>query len=153
MTDHDPNVKPDASGALAERLQARRAREAGGLVLRDDRGSLADVTAPKAERDAHRMAKSTAPDPDSSNKLADRLMARRAKQAQGASDGGEGEGNLGKEIAREPLFVGLGIRGHHRAGRKDSEAPPVKPADASARGFEDLGAPDPQPTRSRRHRM
>lgn len=139
MADHDSNVKPDDPGALAERLMARRAQQANGHR---------EASAPLPSPPASHMREH-----DPSDGMADRLLARRAKQGQGESQGGDGEGNLGKEIAREPLFVGLGIRGHHHAGQKDSEAPSVKPADASASGFEDLGAPDPQPTRSRRHRM
>jgi hypothetical protein len=127
-------IKSNTSDRYADWRKARRAQEAGSpSLIKDGMGSLPL-------------------EPDASGAMADRLKARRVKQSEGTSQGGEGEGSVGKEIAREPLFVGLGIRGHHHAGQKDSEAPPMKPTQ-SPRACEDLGKPDPQPVRSRRPRM
>jgi len=134
MADNLSTLNPD-DGSLGERLQARR----------EEQDSVHSKPSEAAEA-AHTPEPST---------MADRLMARRAQKAQTEGEGksqGEGEGSVGQEIAREPLFVGLGIRGHHHAGQKDSEAPPVKPTQAP-RAFEDLGKPDPQPERARRPRM
>ena len=138
MADRIPHLELDDPGALAGRLKAQRTQQASGHH---------EASAPLPSPPASSML-----DPDPLGGMADRLLARRAKQAEGESQGGEGEGSIGQEIAREPLFVGLGVRGHH-AGQKDSEAPEVKPNDAPSSCFEDLGAPDPQPARSRRHRM
>jgi hypothetical protein len=127
-------IKSNTSDRFADWRKARRAQQAGSPnVINDGMGSLPL-------------------EPDASGAMADRLKARRAKQSEGTSQGGEGEGSVGKEIVREPLFVGLGIRGHHHAGQKDPEAPPMKPTQAT-RACEELGKPDPQPVRSRRPRM
>jgi hypothetical protein len=90
--------------------------------------------------------------PDKPGAMAERLRARRSEKLGGGGQDGEGCGNLGQQIAREPLFVGLGIRGHHNAGQLDTEAPKVGNGDVPG-GFEDLGAPDPQPVRKQRMRM
>jgi hypothetical protein len=124
-------TKSNTSDRYADWRKAGRAQESGSPNINDGMGSLPL-------------------EPDASGAMADRLKARRAKQSEGTSQGGEGEGSV--EIAREPLFVGLGIRGHHHAGQKDPEAPPMKPTQAP-RACEDLGKPDPQPVRSRRPRM
>lgn len=128
-------IKSNTSDRFADWRKARRAQEAGSPnVVNDGMGSLPL-------------------EPDASGAMADRLKARRAKQSEGTSQGGgEGEGSVGKEIAREPLYIGIGIRGHHHAGQKDHEAPPVKQTQAP-RACEDLGKPDAQPVRSRRPRM
>lgn len=135
MADNLSTLNAD-DGSLGERLQARREKQ-----------DAVHSKPTEAAEAAHTPEPST---------MADRLMARRAQKAQvdiqGESQGGEGEGSVGQEIAREPLFVGLGIRGHHHAGQKDPEAPPVKPTQAPC-AFEDLGKPDPQPERARRPRM
>ena len=96
------------------------------------------------------MSKSTN-DPSVADGVAARLLARRDRQAQTRTEGDEGQGSLGDQIAREPLFVGLGLRGRHHAGKKDSDAPPVKRKEDGS--YEDLGAPDEAPARPRRHRM
>ena len=121
---------------LAERLKARRAAQGNDV---------------RESSEARPVPQSIAP--DTPGGVAERLQARRAKQAESASQGGkdEGEGSIGQEIAREPLFVSLGMHNQHHAGQKDSEAPPVK-SEASTRAHEDLGAPDPQPAPSRRPR-
>jgi hypothetical protein len=126
-------IKSNTSDRYADWRKARRAQEAGSPNINDGMGSLPL-------------------EPDASGAMADRLKARRAKQCEGTSQGGEGEGGVGQEIAREPLYIGIGIRGHHHAGQKDPEAPPVKPTQ-TPRACEDLGTPDPQLVRSRRPRM
>jgi len=89
--------------------------------------------------------------------MADRLTARRARQEGKGKQSGEGEGSLGQQVAREPLFVGLGIRGHHHAGVHDHEAPPVQAQDPMSRpSRRPIGAREPEAPRSelsRRHRM
>ncbi len=144
MADRKLDLNPDEYVALGDRLKARRERQAAGT---GERGET------QVTRSESPVAKPTSNslEPDMPGGLGDRLLARRERQADSTGRTGEGDGNLGQQIAREPLFVGLGIRGHHRAGQKDSEAPPVK-QDAT-RGYEDLGAPDPQPVRSRRPRI
>jgi hypothetical protein len=60
-------------------------------------------------------------------------------------------------VAREPLFVGLGIRGHHHAGSHDQEAPPVQDQDPMSRpSRRPIGSREPEapkPGRARSHRM
>jgi hypothetical protein len=85
---------------------------------------------------------------DTPGALAERLKARRAQKADTGNKDGEGDGSIGQQIAREPLFVGLGIRGHHRAGEADSEAPPVQ-REKQNEEVEDLGVPDIRPARRR----
>lgn len=127
MADTLSTLNPE-DGSLGERLRARREKQTS--------------SAP-----AHGT--------DNPSTMGDRLMARRAQKAQpegeGKSQGGDGEGSVGQEIAREPLYVGIGIRGHH-AGQRDHEAPTVK-STQEPRACEDLGKPDPQPVRSRRPRI
>lgn len=124
---------------------------------------MADRLAARRDRAAAASEPTTTPRPVSavSDGMADRLAARRARQESAGTQGGEGEGegSLGKQVAREPLFVGLGIRGHHRAGSHDSEAPPVQQQDSDPMNRpprRPVGAREPeapQPERSRRHRM
>lgn len=144
MADRRPDLNPEESVALGDRLMARRERQAAGTGEREE-AQPARSESPVAKPTSNAL------ESDKPGALGDRLLARRERRAESARQGGEGDGNLGQQIAREPLFVGLGIRGHHRAGQKDAEAPTVK-QDAT-RGYEDLGAPDPQPVRSRRPRI
>lgn len=131
-----------------------------------DRNDLPETT--MAERLAARRERTVAvPEPATkpstipavSDGMADRLAARRARQESAEKQGGEGEGegSLGQQVAREPLFVGLGIRGHHRAGSHDHEAPPVQEQDPMNRpSRRPVGAREPeapQLERARRHRM
>lgn len=125
--------------------------------------TMADRLAARRERAAAAPEPATSPStvPSASDGMADRLMARRARQESAEKQGevGEGEGSLGKQVAREPLFVGLGIRGHHHAGAHDPEAPPVPQQESdpmnrpSRRPIGARESESPNPERSRRYRM
>lgn len=123
--------------------------------------TMADRLAARRERAAATPEPATKPTavPAASDGMADRLTARRARQENAEKQGGEGEGegSLGKQVAREPLFVGLGIRGHYHAGSHDPEAPSVQEQDPMNRPpRRPVGAREPeapQPERPRRHRM
>jgi len=126
--------------------------------------TMAERLAARRERAAAAPEPITKPTiPSASDSMADRLAVRRARHESTAAEGGEGEGegegSLGKQVAREPLFVGLGIRGHHHAGSHDPEAPPVQQQDSDPMNRPSrrpVGAREPeapQPERSRRHRM
>jgi len=140
MSDATKSMTPDEDGALARRIAARRSTtEAPGAETKQS-GHDATIAAP--------MDRSIVMSPASSQDgLHDRIADRRAKKSQGDTGNagaGEGEGgSIGKHIAREPLFVGLGFPSKH-GGALDGNAPPVK------REREDLGAPDPQPERARK---
>lgn len=122
--------------------------------------AMADRLAARRERTATAPGPTTKPGTaPASDGMEDRLMARRARQENAEKHGGEGEGDgsLGQQVAREPLFVGLGIRGHHHAGSRDHDAPPVQraaqdndPMDRPARRQVGTRLPDaPKPERSR----
>lgn len=138
MSQPERNDLPETT--MAERLEARRERA---------QAAPNHITQPNM--------------PSVSDGMADRLNARRARHESTAAEGGEGEGegegSLGKQVAREPLFVGLGIRGHHHAGSHDPEAPPVQQQDSDPMNRPSrrpVGAREPaapQPERSRRYRM
>jgi hypothetical protein len=86
---------------------------------------------------------------DTPGALAERLKARRAQKAGDGNQGGESDGNIGQHIAREPLFVGLGLRGRHRPGEHDADAPPVR-REHQRDEADDFGVPDPPPPRRSR---
>ena len=141
MSDATKSMTPDEDGALARRIAARRSTTEALEGETKPSGRDAWIAAP--------MDRSTVMSPASSEDgLRDRIADRRAKRQGDADNGsagsGEGEGgSIGKHIAREPLFVGLGFPSKH-GGALDGNAPPVK------REREDLGAPDPQPERARK---
>jgi len=133
MSDATKSMTPDEDGALARRIAARRST------------TEAPAFETKAMEDSIDQAPSSIKDG-----LKERIASRRAQpqgdSGNGNAGSGEGEGesgSIGKHIAREPLFVGLGFPSKH-GGALDGNAPPVK------REREDLGAPDPQPERARK---
>jgi hypothetical protein len=137
MSDTTHAIGTDNEGDRAARLAARRNAKAAN----------ADATAeamPTVERAVKPITEG----------MSDRLAARRAKaESDGATQAGDGEGRQSQTVAREPLFVGLGIRGHHNAGQLDRDAPAASVArNPMDRPREKLGAPDPQPERTRKHK-
>ncbi len=141
MSDATKSITPDEDGALARRIAARRSTTEAPPAETKPSGLDMTFTAEMKDSIVQKPA-------SSEDGLHDRIADRRAKRQGDADNGsagsGEGEGgSIGKHIAREPLFVGLGFPSKH-GGALDGNAPPVK------REREDLGAPDPQPERARK---
>jgi len=145
MSDATPSITPDDDGALARRIAARRSTPASAA-----QPATHDVDAPATKE----MTASIVPLPASIQEgLKDRIADRRSKPA---GDGGNGEaggdgegGSIGKHIAREPLFVGLGFPAKH-GGAMDPNAPRLQKGPMDRAPRESLGEADPQPERARK---
>lgn len=143
MSDATKSMTPDEDGALARRIAARRSTTEALAAETKPSGHDAPIAAPM---DRSTVMSSSSSEDGLHDRIADRRAKRQGDADAGSAGSGEGEsegGSIGKHIAREPLFVGLGFPSKH-GGALDGNAPPVK------REREDLGAPDPQPERARK---
>ena len=163
------SIKRDDPDGLAKRLEARRAKQdqstgesgkkkgEGEVKLGKTTDSEPSPIPNKPVEDLgaadpqNGMSRNEPIKRDDPGGLANRLIARREKQGESTDRSGKKEGggevDLGKEFRRAPLFISLGLKAND-SGRTESEAPPVP-----NKLVENLGAPDPQPARTRRPKL